>query len=134
MKVTEEVSSRRLLLWSAPIVVGHFLIVLWHLLLLVKVQPNTLRFLPPLLILVNLLPVAGLVVLAKGFPRLAASLITLPLGIAFVIGAYAHFLGPGTDNVMHIPPGELIFVSGQRRAAGCSGSFWVLGGPSNVCD
>jgi hypothetical protein len=60
-----------------------------------------------LLILVNLIPVAGLVVFARGFPKLAGSMITLPLAIALVIGAYAHFLSPGSDNILHMPPGNL---------------------------
>ena len=63
---------------------------LWHLFLLVKVQPGAPRFFPPLLILFNLFPVAGLVALAKGFRKLAGSLIILPLAIALVIGTYAH--------------------------------------------
>ena len=67
---------------------GHFVAVIWHLLLLVKVQPSTPRFFPPLLILFNLFPIAGLVALAKGLRKLAGSLITLPLAIALVIGTY----------------------------------------------
>ena len=62
---------------------------------------------PPLLILVNLLPLAALVALANGFRKLAAAMITVPLGIeALVVGVYSHFLSPGTDNVLRMPPGE----------------------------
>jgi len=93
--------------WSALIVLGHFAVVLWHLVLLLKVQPGTFGFAPPLLILVNLIPVAGLVAFARGFPKLAGSMITLPLAIALVIGAYAHFLSPGSDNILNMPPGAL---------------------------
>ncbi len=107
MRATERVSRRRLLLWSTPIVTGHLLVVIWHLVLLVQVQPATPRFLPPVLILANLLPVAGVVALAKGSPHLAATLVTVPLGTAFVIGAYAHFLSAGSDNVLHMPADEL---------------------------
>jgi hypothetical protein len=98
-------STRELLFWTGAIVVGHFAAVIWHLLLLINVQPRTPRFLPPLLILVNLLPVAGLVTFAKGFAKLAAIMITVPLGVALLIGAYAHFLSPGTDNVFRMAPG-----------------------------
>ena len=86
---------------------GHFLVVVWHLWLLVRVQPGTPSFLPPILILVNLLPVAGLIVLAKGSPKLAATLVTVPLGVALVVGFAAHFLASGNDNVLHMAPGEL---------------------------
>ena len=87
---------------------GHFLVVVWHLWLLVRVQPGTPRFLPPILILVNLLPVAGLIVLAKGSQKLAATLVTVPLGVALVVGFGAHFLSSGNDNVLHMPPGALL--------------------------
>ena len=107
MEPTNEDSTRKLLLWSVPIVLGHFVAVIWHLLLLVKVQPNTPRLFPPLLILFNLFPVAGLVALAKGFRKLAGSMIILPLAIALVIGTYAHFLSPGTDNILRMPSGDL---------------------------
>jgi hypothetical protein len=100
-------SRRTLLLWSAAIVVGHFIAVVWHLLLVLKVQPGFPRFAPPLLILINLIPVCGVVALTKGLPKLAGSLITLPLAIAMVIGIYAHFLSPGTDNIFRLPPGDL---------------------------
>ena len=86
---------------------GHFVAVIWHLLLLVKVQPGTPRLFPSLLILFNLFPVAGLVALAKTFRKLAGSMIILPLAIALVIGTYAHFLSPGTDNILRIPAGYL---------------------------
>lgn len=99
--------TRRLLTWGTGVVVGHFFAVVSHLVLLVKVQSGTPRFLPPLLLLINLLPVAGLVVFAKGFVRSAASMITVPLGVALVIGIYAHFLSPGTDNVLRMAPGKL---------------------------
>lgn len=35
------------------------IVVIWQLVLLVQVHPHTPRFLPPVLILVNVLPVAG---------------------------------------------------------------------------
>ena len=107
MKAQEEVSRQKVLMWSVPVVMGHFLVVVWHLWLLVRVQPGTPSFLPPILILVNLLPVAGLIVLAKGSQKLAATLVTVPLGVALVVGLGAHFLSSGNDNVLHMPPGAL---------------------------
>ena len=107
MEPTNADSTRKLLLWSAPIVLGHFVAVIWHLLLLVKVQPGTPRLFPSLLILFNLFPVAGLVALAKTFRKLAGSMIILPLAIALVIGTYSHFLSPGTDNILRMPSGDL---------------------------
>jgi len=88
-------------------VVAHFVGVIWHLFLVVKVQPGFPRFAPPLLILVNLIPVAGIGAFAKGFPRLAGCMIILPLAVAPVIGVYAHFLGTGADNIFRMPPGDL---------------------------
>jgi hypothetical protein len=88
-------------------VLGDFVAVIWHLFLLVKVQPGTPRLFPPLLILFNLFPVAGLVALAKGFRKLAGSMIILPFAIALVIGSYAHFLSSGTDNILRMPSGDL---------------------------
>lgn len=107
MEATKADAPRTLLLWSAPIVVGHFIVVVWHLLLVVKVQSGFPRFAVPVLLLVNWVPVAGLVAFAKGFPKLAGSVITLPLAIALVIGICAHFLSPGTDNVFRMSPGDL---------------------------
>jgi hypothetical protein len=107
MEATEKSSTRRILIWSVPIVLAHFLAVVWHLLLLVKVQPDTPGFLPPLLILINLFPVAGLVAFAKGFPKFGGIMIIIPLGVALVAGVYAHFLSLGADNVLRMPPGEL---------------------------
>ena len=101
--------TRTLLLWSAPLIVAHFFAVLWHLRLLVTVQPGTPAFLPPLLICINIIPIAGLFVFARGFPVLAGSMVTLPLGVALVSGAYAHFLTSGRDNVLHMPPGPYRF-------------------------
>jgi hypothetical protein len=99
--------TRKLLLWGGPIVGVHFLVVLWHLVRVLKVQPGFPRLAIPLLILVNLLPIAGLITFAKGYHKLGGILIIVPLGIALVIGVYEHFLSPGTDNVFHMPPGDL---------------------------
>jgi len=107
MEAKKADAPQTLLVWSAPIVVGHFSAVVWHLLLVVKVQSGFPRLAVPALLLVNLLPVAGLVAFAKGFPKWAGSMITLPLAIALVIGVYAHFLSPGTDNIFRMPPGYL---------------------------
>src|SRR6266478_1638214 len=107
MESTKANSTRTLLLWSTSIVVGHFIAVVWHLLLVVKTQPGFPGFAPPLLIFVNLIPVAGLVVFAKGFQKVAGGMITLPLAMALIIGFYAHFLSPGADNIFRMPPGDL---------------------------
>jgi hypothetical protein len=100
-------SMRKLLLWGALVVLAHFVVVLWHLVLLVKVQPSIPTLAILLLILINLVSVAGLVAFAKGFRKLAGSMIVIPLGVALVIGGYTHFLSAGTDNVLRLPPGDL---------------------------
>jgi hypothetical protein len=107
MEPTKGDSTRTLILWIALIVVGHFMDVLWHLFLVVKLQPDFPRSALPLMIPVNLFPVAGLVALAKGFAKWAGCMITLPMAIVLLIGTYAHFLSPGADNILHIPPGGL---------------------------
>ena len=87
---------------------AHFLVVIWHLLLLVKVQPQTPAFLAPLLIFINLFPLAALLVCVKGYYKLAGIMIIIPFGIALIIGGYAHFFSSGPDNIFHMAPGVLI--------------------------
>jgi hypothetical protein len=99
--------DRKLLLLGTPIIAGHFLVVVWHLILVVKIQPNFPRLAVPFLILANLLPLAGLIAFAKGHRKAAGVLMVVPLGFALVIGLYQHFLGAGADNVFHMPAGDL---------------------------
>jgi len=96
----------RLLLTGVLVVLAHFGVVIWHILLLVKVQPSTPGFALVLLIAINLVPVVALIAFAKGWPKLAGSMILLPFAVALVIGAYTHFLSPGSDNVLRMPSGE----------------------------
>ncbi|MGC2109070.1 MAG: hypothetical protein WA655_06100 [Candidatus Korobacteraceae bacterium] len=124
---------RRLLPWGAPIVIAHYLVVLWHVVLLVKVQPAFPVLAIGLLLLINLLPVAGLFTLAKGFPKSAAGMIILPFGIALVIGGYTHFLSAGSDNVLRMAPSESTLpfqlsavVLALLEALGCWFGFKVL--------
>jgi hypothetical protein len=98
---------RRLILWDALLVSAHYVVVVGHVALLVKVQPDFPRLAIVLLILVNLFPVAGVIAFAKGFPKLAASALIIPFGVALVIGGYTHFLSAGSDNVLRIPASEL---------------------------
>ena len=93
MEPTKTASIRTLRLRSATVVIVHFVAAIWHLFLVVKVQAAFPAFAPPLLILVNLIPVA--------------SLVAFPLAVALVIGIYAHFLSPGADNIFRMPPGDL---------------------------
>ncbi len=99
--------QRRLLLWGTPIVLAHYAVVIWHVTLLIQVQPGFPRVAILLLLLINLFPIAALFAFAKGFPKLAGSMIILPLGIALVIGGYTHFLSAGSDNVFRMAPSEL---------------------------
>jgi hypothetical protein len=107
MQNNESDFFRKLLPVATFVVVGHFAVVIWHLLLLLKVQPTTPWFAAALLVVANLLPVAGLVAFAKGRYYLAAGLIVVPLSVALVIGGYTHFLTAGSDNVFWMPPGGL---------------------------
>jgi hypothetical protein len=87
--------------------VANFIAVIWHVALLVKVQPDFPGLAILLLIIVKLLAVGGVIAFAKGFRKSAAALVIVPLGIGLVIGGYTHFLSPGADNVFRMPPGEL---------------------------
>jgi hypothetical protein len=96
-----------LLFWGTGIVAANLAVILWHLSLVVRVQAGFPRSAIPFLILANLLPVIGIVMLARGHRNWAGIFITVPLAAGFIIGITAHFLRPGTDNVLHMPPGEL---------------------------
>jgi hypothetical protein len=98
---------RRLLFWGAMLASAHYIAVLWHVTLLVKVQPGFPRLAILLLILINLFPIAGMFAFAKGFPKSAGSMIIVPLGVALVIGGYTHFLSAGSDNVLRMAPSAL---------------------------
>jgi hypothetical protein len=102
-----EPKESRLLVWGAVVVLANFAAVLWHLLLLVEVRPGIPTAAIFLLVLINLVPVAGVVTFAKGFRKLAGSMIIVPLGVALVIGSYTHFLSSGADNVLRMPPSAL---------------------------
>ena len=107
MQTTEPDFIHRLLLWATVIALGNFVVVLAHLWLVVKIQPDFPKSAIPWLILVNLLPVSGVIAWKKGNRTLASKLIATPLAVGYVIGVYSHFLSPGTDNVFRIAAGEL---------------------------
>ena len=92
-----------LLVWGALLIPAHFAVIIWHLTLLVKVQPDFPRNGIVALILINLVTVAGLVAFAKGLPKSGAIMIVIPLGVALFIGTYTHFLSAGSDNVLRMP-------------------------------
>jgi len=100
-------STRGLLGWGSVVVGTHFLVVLWHVFLLVKVQPGFPALAIVALLLVNLVPIAGVAAFAKGARRLAAVAIVIPLGTGLIIGGYSHFLTSGADNVFRMPGGGL---------------------------
>ena len=107
MQTTKPDFVHTLLLWAAAIVLGNFVVVLAHLWLVVRIQPGFPKAAIPGLIIVNLLPVSGVLALKKGYRKSAATLIAIPLAVGFVIGTYSHFLSPGTDNVFRMAAGEL---------------------------
>lgn len=113
---------------------GSFVVVLWHVSLLVKVQPSFPGVALLLLLLVNLLPVGGIIAFSKGFPRVAASLVVVPLVVGLIIGGYSHFLSAGSDNVLRMSPGELTLpfqvsavVLAALEALGCWVGFRMYG-------
>ena len=107
METTKPDFIHRLLLWATVAALGNFVVVLGHLWLVVRIQPSFPKSAIPGLILVNLLPVGGVLALRKGYRKSAAILIAIPLAVGFVIGTYSHFLSSGTDNVFRMAAGEL---------------------------
>jgi hypothetical protein len=125
--------KRRLLLWGIVFVSAHYLAVIWHVALLVKVQPGFPGLAIPLLLVINLFPIAGLFAFSKGFPKLAGAMIIIPLGIALVIGGYTHFLSAGSDNVLRMAASELRLpfqisaaLLAVLEAAGCWVGFRIF--------
>jgi hypothetical protein len=103
-------SRRSLFVWGALLAAANFLAVIWHVTLLVKVQPSFPEFAIALLLLVNLIPACGVLAFVRGFRKSAAAMMMIPLGAALLIGGYTHFLSPGSDNVLRMPSGELTFA------------------------
>ncbi len=106
MEQKETYSFRKLLFLGTAVVLSHFAVVIWHLFLLVKLQSGTANIALVFLIAINLIPVIGMIMFCRGRPKVAGWMVILPLGVAFIIGTYAHFLSLGTDNVFRMPPGE----------------------------
>ncbi len=106
MEQSETHFFRKLLFLGTAILLSHFALVIWHLLLLVKVQPSMPTLVLPLLIVVNIIPLMALIAFWRGWRRLAGWMVIIPLGVALVIGCYTHFLSGGTDSVFRMPPGE----------------------------
>lgn len=98
---------RRLFFWGASVVAAHFAVVLWHLVVLLRADPGFPMLGGVMLVLINLLPIAGVVAFAKGANKLAASLIVIPLAVALFIGGYTHFLSSGSENVLRMPSSGL---------------------------
>lgn len=107
METTKPDFTHRLLLWATVAALGNFVVVLVHLWLVVRIQPGFPKSAIPGLILVNLLPVGGVLAMKKGYGKTAAILIATPLAVGFTIGTYAHFLSPGTDNIFRMAAGVL---------------------------
>ncbi len=106
MEQREPQFSRKWLFGATVVVLSHFAVVLYHLRLLVKVQPGMPAPALIALIVINLVPVMGLIAFGKGRPKPAGWMIMVPLSLALIIGSYAHFLSAGTDNVFRMPPGQ----------------------------
>ncbi len=99
-------TSRNLFFLGTAVVFSHFCVVIWHLVLLLKLQSDTPRLALVFLIVVNLIPILAMVVFQRGRTKFAGWMIVIPLGVAFIIGIYAHFVSAGTDHVFRMPPVE----------------------------
>lgn len=62
---------RKLILWGSLVAAANLIAVIWHVTLLVRVQPGFPTFAIVLLILANLLPVGGVFAFAKGLRKSA---------------------------------------------------------------
>jgi hypothetical protein len=97
----------RLPLYATLIVLAHCPVVIWHLLVLSKL-PSGLTTERALFFaaLINLIPFAAAILSWTRHRKLAGGLLLIAFGFAFCIGAYAHFLSPGSDNVFTMPHGD----------------------------
>jgi hypothetical protein len=124
MQRTKADSTRTFLHWSAPIMVGHF----HHRRMASVLGCQSSTGLSPICTSVtdpvNLLPIAGLVALVKGFPKLAESIITLPLAI--IGDRHLCSLSQSGHGQCIADAGRRLeaSVSDQCRAARASGSPW----------
>jgi hypothetical protein len=128
--VPENQAARRLIFWGTSIVVAHYIAIIWHVMLLVRIQPGFPRQGIVALLLVNLVPVSGVLAFAKGFPRSAAAVVIVPLATGLLIGGYSHFFGSAADNVLRMQPGAMTLAFRSSavlllvlEALGC----WVAG-------
>jgi len=97
----------RLPLYATLLVLAHCPVVIWHLLVLSRLQSGlttgrALFFAA----LVNLIPFAAAALSWTRYRRIAGGLLLLAFGFAFCVGAYEHFLNPGPDNVFTMARGE----------------------------
>jgi hypothetical protein len=106
----------RKLYWYATLVVlAHAIVVFWDLELLARLGGGPRPDQVPLFAgLVNIIPLIALLSLWAHFSKAGAWLLPF-FAVPLAIGGYSHFLGPGSDNVFRMAPGEL--TSGFRISA-----------------
>ncbi len=87
-------------MYGTLIVLGHFVAIVWHLLILARLHFElTTGRVVLFTSLVNVVSFTALILLWTRFRKLAGRLLFVFLGVGLAIGGYVHFLSAGPDNV-----------------------------------
>jgi hypothetical protein len=98
---------KKLAVYATLAVLAHAVIAVWHLFVLAKIPPGlTSQQVLSGAIVINVVPLVGLVLLWTHYPRLASVLIFVPLAAGFCAGGFEHFLSNGPDNVFRMAAAE----------------------------
>lgn len=98
---------KKLAVYATLAVLGHAVIVVWHLLVLAKIPPGLTgqQFLSAA-VAIDAVPLVALALLWTHHPRLASVLIFIPLVVGLSAGGFEHFLSKGPDNVFRMAATE----------------------------
>jgi len=121
----EESLMKKLAAYVTLAVLAHAVTVVWHLFVLAKIPPGLAgQQVLSAAIMINVVPLVGVVLLWTHYPRLASVLILIPLAVGLSAGGFEHFLSNGPDNVFRMTTTEwtLAFtISAVLLAVFCSG-------------
>ncbi len=88
------------------IVAANFVLTIWHVYVLGKLQPDmTATQLTLFAAGINVIPLSAAALLWSAWRRTAGLIFALFFGAVLTIGLYQHFLRAGPDNVFTITPG-----------------------------
>jgi hypothetical protein len=99
-------SREKLPLAGTSIVAANFIVTIWHVYVLGRLQPEMTG---AQLVLfggaINLVPICAMALLWTSRQRTAGLIFAVFFGVVFTIELYEHFLRPGADNVFTMAPG-----------------------------